>query len=523
MRSAALFAAAFTATLALALPGVLAGPPLLPDAIEYLGIAWSTVSGAGLVDPVLYSHYLPGARPPVPALAMRAPGVPVLLALPLALGAGLRAVLVLHALFAAAIGAAGVLLARRLGGAAAAGAFAIGFCLSFPWLVAVQMPLTEAASVGLVLALAALAPRALAAPRAAAAFAALAAIAWLTRPNLAVAVPALAITAAAVAGPRAALRSAPPWVALAGFFAVQQAVSVWCRSATGFAPYAHYGVLLETTSAGEAFAYRREWVGALAWLGAHAEQVRAALVWNARETARLLFVLPDYHYVGWAALPALADAWRRRDESRPLRLFLAANGLALLAVVLAGYGAIDPRRLLLPAALCFWLLATGWLAHAARRALAPPLAPWAPAAIAAAAWLLSPSAAGTAGLAQRALAAAQQRGFASGLEQSFAPALCPHMDRDALVVSPDPWKVYQACGNAGRVLPRDLDPPEVLARYLGEQAPGYLIAPLADAARFEASPRLARVAVERGHVLFALRDAPPESRPWRAPPPLPER
>jgi hypothetical protein len=127
----------------------------------------------------------------------------------------------------------------------------------------------------------------------------------------------------------------------------------------------------------------------------------------------------------------------------------------------------------------------------------------------------------TARLALDALAAARQHGFRSGLEPGFAAPLCARMDRDALVASPDPWQVYQACGNAGWTLPRDLDTPAVLARYLAEQAPGYLIAPQDDASRYEASPRLARVAVERGHVLFALRDAPPGSRPWRAPPPLP--
>jgi hypothetical protein len=36
------------------------------------------------------------------------------------------------------------------------------------------------------------------------------------------------------------------------------------------------------------------------------------LAWNAREVAQLLFTRPDYHYVGWFALPALVDALRRR-------------------------------------------------------------------------------------------------------------------------------------------------------------------------------------------------------------------
>lgn len=520
MKGAFAFAFAFAGALALSMPIVLAGPKLYPDAIEYLGIAWNWVNGAGLVDPVLYSYYLQGVAPPVPALVMRAPALPMLLALPFALGTDLPALLVIHAIAAAFAGALGVFVARRLGGAAAAWAFAIGFCLSHPWLFATQTPLTEALSVGLVLAMAALVDRARATPRAALAFALLCAVAWLARPNLAVAIPAFALTAALVQGPRAALRSAPLWIAVLGFFAVQQGVSMAHRAATGFAPYAHYGVLLETTSAGEAGFYQKPFVGWLAWVTAHAGQVRSALGWNAREVLRLLFVLPDYHYVGWLLAPALLDAWRRRDAQRPLRVFLATLGLALLAVVAISWGAIDPRRLLLPAALCFWLLAAGWLAHAARRIPHARVAAALPVAIVAAAWLLSPSAAGTSRVARRAWATYQRVGATSGLGQGFAPALCARIERDAIVASPNPWELYLGCGNAGWVLPRDLDSPEWIARYLAERPIGYLIAPLADAARFEASPRLERLAVERGHVLFAVRDPAPASRPWRAPPPL---
>jgi hypothetical protein len=520
VRIAALFAAACAATLALALPRVLAGGPLLPDPVEYLGIAWSWVSGAGFVDPVLYSYYLPHTAPPVPALVMRAPVVPILLAAPLALGASLRAVLVLHAVFAATIGAAGVFVARRLDGRPAAAAYAIGFCLAYPWLVATQLPLTEAASAGMLLALAACAPRALANPRPAALFGALAALAWLTRPNLALAAPVFAATAAIVLGPRAALRSPALWTALGVFVAIEQGVTIACRAATGFPPYEHYKVLLETTGAGEAFYFQKQWVGWTAWLAAHGPEARAALRMNAVLSARLLFTLPDYHYVGWAAVPALVDAFRRRDDRRPLRIFLALLALALLAVHFASWGAIDPRRLLVPAALCLWLLAAGWLAHAARRLPAAALASAAPALLCLAAWGLSPSASGTAGLARRAWDELRAAGPRSGLEASAAPSFCAALDRDAIVASPHPWDLYLACGNAGWVLPRDLDGEAVLDRYLDAAAPGYLVVPADQVQRFAGSPRLERLAAAHGHVLFAVRDAGARSRPWAAPPPL---
>lgn len=520
VRTLLVAALVFAATLALALPDVLASWPLLPDAIEYLGIAHSWVSGAGFVDPVLYSYFLPDTIPPVPALVMRAPVVPLLLAAPLALGGGVQAVLVAHAVFAAALGAAGVWVARRIAPGAAPLVFGVGFALSFPWILAVQTPVTEAASIGALLAITAWAPRALRSRRAAVGFGALCAIAWLTRPNLAVALPAFVIVAFVVLGPRQALRSAPLWIAVATFAALQSGVSLWCRVVTGFAPYAHYGVLLQSTSAGETFAFQKQYPGALAWLAAHGGQVRAALAWNAREVARLLFTLPDYHYVGWFALPALADAWRRRDAQRLERLLLAATGLALLGVVLVGYGAIDPRRLLLPAALCLWLLAASWLSHTALRISTHPLARAAPAVLVLALWLLSPSAAGTSRWALRAWRAYQQGDTRTGLEKSFAPPFCAALPRDAIVASPNPWELYLACGNAGQVLPRDLDSEALLQRYLDERAPGYLIAPANATARFDASPRLARIAALRGHVLFEVKDASPRSRPWLAPPPL---
>lgn len=520
MKIWALFAAACAATIALALPKVLATQALLPDPVEYLGIAWSWVSGAGFVDPVIYSYYLPHVVPPAPALVMRAPVVPILLAGPLALGASLHATLVLHALFAAALGAAGVFVARRLGGLPAAAAYAVGFCVSYPWLFSTQLPLTEAASVGMLLALAAVAPRALASVGWAAGFGALAAIAWLTRPNLALAVAAFAATAVLVGGPRRALASAPLWTALATFVAIQQGVSIACRAATGFPPYEHYKVLLETTGAGEAFYFSKQWVGWTTWVAAHGDAVRAALRMNAIASAKLLFRSPDFHYVGWLALPAAIGAWRRRDAERPLRLFLVMLALALLAVHLVSWGAIDPRRLLVPAALCLWLLAADWLASVARHLSVPALAAGGPALLVAAAWLLSPSAAGTAGEAWRAWQQARAEGTQTGLEASFVPPFCTHMDRDAIVASPNPWDLYLACGNAGWVLPRDLDTEAVLARYLDEAAPGYLLVPGALVSHYSASPRLERVATERGYVLFSVRDASARSRPWHAPPAL---
>ena len=512
----------FAGTLALALPRVLSQWGLLPDSVEYLGIAWSWVQGSGFVDPVAYSYYLPGARPPVPALAMRAPVLPLLLAGPLALGAGLHAVLIGHALFAAAVGAAGVWLAHRLAPAAGL-AFGIGFAWSFAWIVAVENLLTEAVSVAVLFGLVALAPAALRSKRAGAALGALLFVAWLTRPNLALVAPAFAGAAALALGPSRALRSAPLWVALVTFAALQQGFSLAVAKATGFAPYEHYKVLLETISAVDAAHYQKTYVGWRRYLDANRARVAAALAWNARELLRLLFLAPDCHYVGWLAPAALVHAFRCHDSQRFLRLLLAGTGLLLLAFVAVSWGAIDPRRLALPAVACFWLLAAGWLADTAAQLARGRARRWAgaaPALVALALFALSPSAAGMLRESARSLAAYRRLGTRSGLEGSAAAHFCAELDRDALVASPDPWGVYLACGNAGWVLPLDLDDEAWLARYLDERAPGYVIADAPRSARFDGSPRLERLDAAGDRVLYRVKDAGPQSRPWSAPPPL---
>ena len=511
----------FAGTLALALPRVLSQWGLLPDSVEYLGIAWSWVRGSGFVDPVVYSYYL-DASPPVPALAMRAPLLPVLLAGPLALGARLHAVLIGHSLFAAAVGASGVWLARRLAPAAGL-AFGIGFAWSFAWITAVENLLTEASSVAMLFGLIALAPAALRSKRAGAALGALLFAAWLARPNLALVAPALAGAAALAFGPSRALRCAPLWTALVTFAALQQGFSLAVAKTTGFAPYEHYKVLLETTSAVDAAYYQKTYVGWRRYLDENRARVAAVLAWNARELLRLLFLAPDCHYLGWLALPALVQAFRRRDERRFLRLLLALTGLLLLAFVAVSWGAIDPRRLALPALACFWLLAAGWLADTAAqlgRGGAQRVAGAAPALVALALFALSPSAAGMLRASAQALAAYRDAGTRTGLERSAAGHFCAEMDRDALVASPDPWGVYLACGNAGWVLPLDLDDEAWLARYLAERAPGYVIADAPRAERYDASPRLERLDAAGDRVLYRVKDPGPRSRPWSAPPPL---
>ena len=87
------------------------------------------------------------------------------------------------------------------------------------------------------------------------------------------------------------------------------------------------------------------------------------------------------------------------------------------------------------------------------------------------------------------------------------------------------------CGNAGYLLPPDLESSAWLDRYLDERTPGYLITDAAEMVTlFRSSPRL-ELAASRGRAkLFRVKDPHPDSRPWRSPgalaelgPPFPPR
>jgi hypothetical protein len=531
IRSAAAGALVAAGVLALALPHVLSSWQLTPDSIEYLGIAHSLASGAGLVDPVVYSHYLP-PRYPMPAAAVRPPLVPLLLALPLGLGATIETAGLLHALWAACVAAFVFVLARRWASAPSALAAAIGFGWSFGWIVVARLLLTEVTAVALVLALVAWAPRALTSLRGALAFAALAFAAWLCRPNLAVAVPALLAAIFLAPGGRRALASRVPWLGAAAFVALVAGFSVAMRAATGISPYAHNGLLFQTLGAEDARQYQRVYLGLGAYLAAHGEQVANLLLWNAREILRTLFTTPSYHYVGWLALPGLVRALRARGPGALERRFVAWLTLGSVVPAVVIPGSVDPLRLSLFLALGGWLLAADvldasvrWIAGRLPAGRARAGLRLAPVALVLALFLLSPSA-----RAQLRSAASAWREYTALGTEARSPGwprvakLCPLLERDALVASDDPWSVYLWCGNAGLWLPVDLDTPQWVDRYLDEQAPGYVIVEeRGAAAALREAPRLERIAEVDGLAVYRLRDPPPRSRPWRAPPALAPR
>jgi hypothetical protein len=521
-------AAAVAALVALrAVPPVLVGWPLSPDAVEHLLIANALVHGAGFVDPVQWAYYLPEG-PPLPAFAVRAPAVPLLLAMPLALGATLSQALLAHALWASLVAGACVLVARRFMGLPAAAGAALGIAGSSAWVTVASHPWTEATSLAALLLVLATARGALRSLPAALACAACTLAAWGTRPNLGLLAPALVLAAAWQLGPRAALRSRPVWAYALGFALLHRLVVVAVQGLTGLAPYAGYGLLLEVLRIPDAWLYQTHYAGPAAFAAAHAGEVAARALANARGLGVALFVDPRLQWAGWLLLPALAVAVRERAvvadgfEARVCLVLAAALALA----VIANFAVFDALRFPLPIAFAGWLAGAWALDRVARRRAAAAsgrrAALWRASPLAAAALLFAvasaPSlAADLPALWSRAPGPALER--YDGWDVA-ARAWCPLLDPDALVAAPSPWSFSLWCGNAALRLPSDLASQAWLERFLAEKRARYLAAsgPRFEAL-FEGSKHLARRATEGRSFLYEVVDAEPPGA-WRAPPPL---
>jgi len=528
-------------TLVLALPAVLTEVALTADALGYVATAHDWLAGKGFVDPIVYSYYLPDLRPPAPAIAIRPPVVSLLFAIPLSLGADVAGLAVVHAVWASLVAGSAVLVARRSLSLPASLAFGIAIGWSFGWIFVSQRLLTEVTACAVLLLVLALVrgfPRSHAQ---AFVLAALVWIGWLTRPNLALLLPALLLGATLELGLRGAFRTGPLWTLLVGFVALQQMTSSVVANVTGFAPYAHYGVMLELLDVRDVAAWRKEYVGAGAFVAAHAREIAAILGASLRESFRWAFASGALLHVGWLACAAIPWALVRHGTGDLERRVAAFAALLLVGSALLVWGGFEAARYLLPGAICAWLLACALLDDVAKRLavrlrgavpasnpsgrkivsrtvsllpLAVVLLLWAPTGFP---WL--GSAIGRLPEALRAetvVRDAQGDDFEAAVRQ-----LCGSMDRNAVVASVDPWEIHLWCGNAGLALPLDLGSTEEVDRYLAARGPGYVVAdtrdaflPLAD------STRLQVVARAEPLTLYEVRDAPPESRPWVAPPPL---
>lgn len=524
-------------TIVLALPPVLASWQLTPDAVDYLGIAHSWIEGRGFVVPVVYSYYLPELQPPAPALAVRAPVVPILFSIPMALGAGLTTIAVLHVIWSACIGAGVCLLAQRWMRLSAAFACGIAVAWSFAWVLLAQQLLTEMTSVAAAGVTIAFASRGTRSVGAALVLAGIVFVAWLTRPNLGVLLPAVLLARTLELGPTLALRSAPLWVLVVGFVGLQQGYSLLVSSITGYAPYEHYGMMAEILLETDASRFQTEYVGVLAFLRAHASEVGTHVLGNVGRFVSVTAGSSYYHYGGVFAIPAVLYGLLRRGPSRAELQLVALATLAVTATAAIGYGGYDPLRYPLLTMVGVWILSlamlsdlcdrltarigsgSGWLGRAL------PLAP-----LGLVVLVLLAGLPATADWTLRSWSSYREVGTLhriapTGLARDEwsvqAAGLCDEIDPDSIVAAHDPWTLHVFCGNAAYWLPPDLSDESWVARYLSQKTPGYVIED--GSARFAAvrgSPSLEKVAARGRFSLFRVRDASPESRPWQAPPPL---
>jgi hypothetical protein len=512
----------------IALPRATARWWLSPDAIEHLAIANAWVHGAGFVDPVQWSYHL-DVGPPLPAGSVRPPLLPLLLAIPLALGADLSGVLLLHSLWACAVVGVTAFVASGFMGLGAAAAAGLLLAAAPGWTFLTGAPLTEATGLAALLAVVAAAPGVLRAAPRALLCAALVWVAWLARPNLAALLPAVAVATAWELGVREALRSRSWWALWLGFGLLVLVTQLAVAAVTGSALYSGYDP--ELLSVREAWLYGREPVGTWSFVSSHAGEIAEIAARRVERVAAGLYLgkAAEWQWAGWLAV--LGVPWallRSRDGVVAHRLnAFCALGFALLAVL--NYAGFEPRYLLVPV-VCGSLCGLAALDSALRRlrhalgerGLARPAAALSALPAAAALLWVTLGPGGPATLRSWRLWDAERRAFlARDYLDDPHTLLCRYMDPDALVVAANPWRVTAICGNAALREPRNLTVRGIGPHFLAEKQPAYVVAERGPASAWLARRRSLRAVASQGELeLFEVIGPGVRSRPWRAPPPL---
>ncbi len=529
----ALTVSAIVATLTL--PGAMRGGALTPDSTEHLAIAHSWVQGAGFVDPVQW-YWLLDVIPPIPATAARAPVVPMLAAIPLAFGATVSTVIVLHALWAGLICGLVFWVGSRFMRRRAAAAAALLLCVSFSWIELANSPLTEVTATAAYLLILVTARGLLESRPKALLCAALSLIAYLTRPQLAAM--ALAVVAAALIeiGPRRALRCVPLWTYALCFVVGIIAIGAAVEASTGLPLYAGYGhqyqVLSLDWSKG-VISYGHAYEGTLNFIRNNTEAITAITGQRVVQSTRALSS-SYFNYVGWIAVPAvLFGLFRRRDGVVAHRV----NALAILgffAVVIGTYSAFQPRYMMivaLPASLggLAWLdtVLRGMESRSRVRAKRwrTQLTGYVPLIAVAVFFVILPWWRWPGSLPAAWAIYQEARTSAVPVADAEMRALCKSMHPDAIVASVQPWRVLAMCGNAGLRTPVDLGGPrsDLLDRFLQERKPEYLLLGPGSSSAF-VKKLLAhgmRLVDKDSEVrLLVVENPPAGSRPWKAPPPL---
>jgi hypothetical protein len=515
-------AAALGVALILAALGIpLAKPGVwLPDSIEDMAIAHAWIHGAGFVDPVQWTYGTP-LGVPLPAVAVRPPLISVLLALPLALGASMSTLFVLHAVWAALAVASVVWVASRWMRLPAAIALGLSFGLAPGWIFMAPQPLTEATGVLAFVSVLATARGVTRSAPVALACAALTVLAWLARPNLAAVWLAILASAAWELGLKRSLRSTPLRVYTLGCPVFAFLVRLGLAAATGGLLYSGYGQRLREVDERELWRYGKASLDTWSYLQQNGHQIATGILNRVDLLLSGLFFTPTFNWIGWILVPGVVWALaRRRDGALEHRICaLCTLGFALTVLL---YQLYQPRLLdftALAGGFCGFAMLDAWARRMESRFAG-----------AASRWIsVLPLA-----LTMLILGGTSLPWTLSYVEQSWErepggndprrhpfATLCRHIDPDAIVATTEPWLMVVVCGNAALRLPLDLAEPQLRDRFVAERHPAYFVAGAdPEYAWLKTWGGVREVARSWDQVLYEVRDPSPRSRPWRAPPPL---
>lgn len=519
---------------ALAVPRALNGGWRSPDSMEHLAIAHALSRGAGFVDPVEWHYYLE-RPPPLPAAAARPPLVPLLAALPLAAGATVPTVIVLHALWSALVVGALFLVAARSMRPPAAAAAALLLATMRAWLQLTSIPLTEVTATACYLLVLTTADGVLRSVRGGLVCAAATILAALARPNFGALAVAVIAAAAWEAGGRGALRRRGLWAYALAFVGGVTAIDAVLRATTGEGLYAAYGVVTELFSVRAAWRYDRELVGGWTFVQTNAAQIAEIMRLRAGQLYASLFVRPEFHRVGWLAVPAvLYGLLRRRDGVLAHRIdAFAILGFAVLVVTY--YTAYSRLRFPLPIAVPACLTGLAAVDAAARRLgrVAGGIVGALPLALVLWLWVVPPlrPLPRTLPWVWHKYLSARQTGPAPRHGMGTLPLLCDELDPNAIVAASLPWQITFWCGNATVRLPIDPGPEAVRDRFVAERRPAYIVLlgrPRPNVpeytrrwrAQLDRSRRFRRLPAPEPFLLYEVERPPPDSRPWVSPGPV---
>ena len=504
----------------LAMPVALARWRFSPDSLGYIASVHNWLEGRGWVDPILYSYYLDGVTAPVSSFAIRPPVISVLLAGPIALGAELNTLSVLHVIWAALIGTYALLVAKRLVCLSVAWAFALALAGSAAWVAMSDQLMTEATSVGLALVFLAHVKRGLSSTRGALGLGLLLLIGYFTRPNLGILLPAACLAFALEHGVKQSLRSKPVWVFVISFLAMKTVVTWAIGHFSGAVPFEHYGLMGQTVNDAPLALFNREYTGWLPYVRENYELILSAISDNCVAWRDAFLFEITFMRAGWLAVPALYLALVRPKFCGLTERTAAFAALGFTAVALLTYGGFDLMRYPLQGYVFLQLVNVLLLARLTERVR---LSPVIPIVIVAVVFVVD-----VGPFLQGHVLQNWNSYTSNGTKENHrnrdlkVKALGGLLDRNAIVASPYPWTFYIWWGIAGHTIPADIESVENLHLYLDKYTPGYLYTegnpPIE---LLESSERLKPIRVTEGDGgLFEVLNPSDKSRPWIAPTPL---